>query len=335
VNLDDFFKSLDRDKDGEISMQDIHESAIKMCWGWYEAPLFASLDLMSLWKPISREEFFDFLNLCSKDSMGVYGKALLKLPYYKSGFFSGDYVKKTISTHKKKKDSPKKIHSSEESDLSIEDQKRYREFLKNKTLPYRDVFSPENSFNDTSVLFIDPQRSFTRGAWMESIGRQGEIEVSPIRQAFENCANFLHMYYHKLEVMFTRCPFPPDSYSWDDVIANEISKNHPYFIKPGNSVLIPPSNGFREWVTSLLERGKKKLIIGGCTLTSCVRVSSVETYKAFSESGLQVIVDLNLSGARLSNYSISPLFDGLSPVEAAVREMCDVGIILIQSSVKD
>jgi hypothetical protein len=41
--------------------------------------------------------------------------------------------------------------------------------------------------------------------------------------------------------MFTRCPFPPGSYDWDDRLAEIIDNKQLYFIKPGKSVLIPPS----------------------------------------------------------------------------------------------
>ena len=190
---------------------------------------------------------------------------------------------------------------------------------------------PQISVDDAALLLIDPQRSFTDGAWMRSIGLQAEFEVKPIRSAFENCARFLHQNYHCIETMFTRCPFPPGSYDWDDSLTGLIDDTQFYFIKPGNSVLFPPTNGFRKWVKYLIKQGKKILVMGGCTLNSCIRVSSIETQKYFKDHQLQVVVDLNLSGARTSNFISTSMFHGLSAVEAAIKEMIGAGVWVVQS----
>ena len=73
-------------------------------------------------------------------------------------------------------------------------------------------------------------------------------------------------------------------------------------IKPGNNVLMPCSNGCREWLDGVIGSGIKNLVVGGCTLNSCVRVSAIETRNCFRDEGLDVVVDLSLSGARSSNY---------------------------------
>ena len=48
------------------------------------------------------------------------------------------------------------------------------------------------------------------------------------------------------------------------------------------------------------------LVIGGCTTTSCVRVSSTEIAAQLDEQGLngklRLVVDLNLCGARSENF---------------------------------
>jgi hypothetical protein len=182
------------------------------------------------------------------------------------------------------------------------------------------------SADNTAALIIDPQRSFTKGFWMQSIGALAELEVKPIQAAFEKCAQFLSENSGVVETMFTRCPFPPGSFDWDDVFTGIIDSKQPYFIKPGNSVFFPPGNGFREWVGSLIDDGKNQLVMAGCTLNSCVRVSSIETQKHFQDRKLQVVVDLNLCGARTHNFIPSSLYGGLSAVESAVREMIDAGV---------
>ena len=182
------------------------------------------------------------------------------------------------------------------------------------------------SIDEAALLIIDPQRSFTKGVWMQSIGSQAEVDAKPIQLAFSNCALFLNENYHRIETMFTRCPFPPDSYNWDDGLSGIIDSRQLYFIKPGNSVLFPHTNGFREWVENCINNGKKILVMGGCTLNSCLRVSSIETQNYFNSKKLQVVVDLSLSGARTRNFIRSPVYAGLSAVESAVREMMAVGV---------
>jgi len=184
--------------------------------------------------------------------------------------------------------------------------------------------------DDAAMLVIDPQRSFTKGAWMKSMGPKAELEVKPIQLAFEKCAQFLNENYRFIETMFTRCPFPPCSYDWDDALTGIIDTKQLYFIKPGNSVLYPPTNGFREWVANFINDGKKILVIAGCTLNSCVRVSSIETLKHFKDQGLQTVVDLSLAGARTSRFLPSSLYGGVSAVESAVLEMVEAGVRVAQ-----
>ncbi len=176
------------------------------------------------------------------------------------------------------------------------------------------------------MLIIDPQRSFTNGVWKQSIGDDAAIDVKPIVSAFKNCSNILTSLYGQMEIMFSRCPFPPGSYDWDDKLAAIIDRRQLYFIKPGNSILFPPFNGFKEWMVRCLAQGIRTLIIGGCTLNSCIRVSSIDTQQAFKNKHLQVVVDLSLCGARLRNYIPSSAYKGLSAVASAVSQMSASGV---------
>jgi hypothetical protein len=133
-----------------------------------------------------------------------------------------------------------------------------------------------------------------------------------------------------MEIIFSRCPFPPGSYDWDDRLAAIIDSRQLYFIKPGNSILFPPFNGFREWLTHCIEHGSRTLIIGGCTLNSCVRVSSIEIQQMFKSKHLQVVVDLSICGARLRNYNPSPVYNGLSAVASAVSQMSAAGVQVVR-----
>ena len=44
------------------------------------------------------------------------------------------------------------------------------------------------------------------------------------------------------------------------------------------------------------------LVIGGCTLTSCLRISSISIAKKYPIEKLRLIIDLSISGAREDNY---------------------------------
>jgi len=182
------------------------------------------------------------------------------------------------------------------------------------------------SRDSAALLIIDPQRSFTDGVWMQSIGSRAEADVAPIRLAFDHATMVLDLLYGCMEIMFSRCPFPPDSYDWYDAIAGILDSCQPYFLKPGNSILFPPSNGFREWIDDCQKAGIRSLVIGGCTLNSCVRISSVEVQSLFPVNQLQVIVDVSLRGARGRNYLPAPMFGGVSPAESAVAQMAGAGV---------
>jgi len=182
------------------------------------------------------------------------------------------------------------------------------------------------SIDDGAMLIIDPQRAFTEGVWMQSIGDGAAIDVKPLIIAFNNCADIINKLYGRMEIMFTRCPFPPDSYGWDDSLGDIIDNRQHYFIKPGNSVLFPPLNGFTEWVKRCIENGKNTLVLGGCTLNSCVRVSSIDTLTFFKDMDLEVVVDLRICGARLQNFSPSAMYEDISAVASAVHQMTAAGI---------
>ncbi len=81
---------------------------------------------------------------------------------------------------------------------------------------------------------------------------------------------------------------------------------------------------------ALIEGGIKVLVVRGCTLNSCVRVSARETRLRFRNDGLSVVVDMSLCGARACNYAPSSPFGGMSAVEPALREMSAAGITIVE-----
>ena len=330
-----FFDTLDLDKDGFLSRSDLNTSARRFRWSWHEAPLLAVFDLLSISKPIPKSEFIDYIHQIHNDPLGPYGNILLKSPH----FLQPASLKglRTLNEKTAGKNNQKKIQKKQRTSQSdfdsptgfqenapgIEAARQYQSLLETLEIA---CIPAENA----ALLIIDPQRSFTEGAWMHSIGYGGETDVIPIRSAFDSCSALLTRYYGQMEIMFTRCPFPVDSFGWAGRLSDILDRDQLYFIKPGNSILFPPTNGFRQWVSRCIDHGKKTLIMAGCTLNSCVRVSSIETSRKFQNRNLQVVVDLSLSGARTKSYISSPAFNGLSAVESAVGQMLDEGIQVVR-----
>jgi hypothetical protein len=333
--IDTLFEKLDLNRDGKVSRIELHHAAARMGWDWSEAPLFAVLDLFSVNGPISETQFAEMMQLILADPMGVYGRVLRRSPHFFPSVRSkhcesadesikrhpGETVRSPESRHKPL--SPGAIFNILERHVSANAAmafQRMQASLGQKHIPK----------DEAALLIIDPQLSFIRGAWMQSMGARGWGEVAPIRLAFKNCARLLRKHYGQIEAMFTRCPFPPGSYDWDERLSSILDRRQLYFIKPGNSVLFPPNNGFREWLHSCIENGQRFLIIGGCTLNSCVRVSALEIRRWLKDKPLQVVVDISLSGARAGNFRPGEQYGGLSPVESAIRQMEAAGVSVVR-----
>ena len=333
--MDAFFDLLDLDHDGALSNSELHTAARLLNWHWYEAPVFALLDLLTTPGPLGQKEFNECVRQVADDPRGPYGNVLLKTHRYLATNFE---KQKLASRRRDQGNHPPRSDGRAASPARGVFHKR-AVFPKagSNTKTNDNITQWRNSFETcrlssakTAVLIIDPQRSFTEGTWMQSMGPGGKEETRPIRMAFDNCAKFLRNFYGQLEIIFSRCPFPPDSYVWDRRPAKLIDKGQPYFIKPGNSILFPPTNGFKEWVARCVDNGKCYLVIGGCTLNSCVRVSAIETQAFFAKHNLQVIVDLSLSGARAANFFPTQQYNGLSGVASAVRQMEAAGVSVVR-----
>lgn len=176
------------------------------------------------------------------------------------------------------------------------------------------------------LLLIDLQRAFVDGIWRAYLPDE---EVEPIKSSFQNCAKLLRSGLNNVPTLMTRCPFGGSDFELHDSVASVVDKNQRYVIKPNTSAM--DAKGFREWVEQeLLKQGTNTLVMGGCTTTSCVRVSAMRTQTAFASKGLQVIVDLNLCGARKRNYvprcpSCLQLYMDFGDVEPSRNPHCACG----------
>ena len=324
------FDALDLEGDGALSREELNTAAVHLGWHWREAPVFAVLDLLTVPRPIPKKTCIAYLEEMTQDPLGPYGRVLLHASHFSrfkttKNNFPQQYDPLEMGKGLKRPsgEKPWEILNTVGQDAE-----------KNCDEIAPHLEDMEISVHHGALLIIDPQQSFTEGVWMESIGPQGEEDVKPIHMAFQNCARLLREKKDgQPEIMFTRCPFPPDSYGWNDLLADMIDSRQLYFVKPGNSVLFPPTNGFREWVHRCIGRGKKLLVMGGCTINSCLRVSSIETQNCFRTQGLQVVVDLSLSGARARNFESSSEYGGLSAVVSAVRDMADAEVLVVRNVV--
>ena len=106
--------------------------------------------------------------------------------------------------------------------------------------------------------------------------------------------------------------------------------------------------GVEQWLSEQL-KSNLDIVIGGCTITSCVRDSSIEMKKFFPQ--LNFFVHENLCAARKDNYlfrcercferymidgsslmndcSICPRKSLLSPVQFAYEQMKDAGVNVV------
>jgi len=136
---------------------------------------------------------------------------------------------------------------------------------------------------------------------MAGIGKQ---DVEPILSTFDKVASFLPKLSEEVRILVTQCPFPSTSdFELYPPINNSLlsRRNVTRVVKPANNVLHAP--GAIQWFDSLVANGIQTVCIAGCTLTSCIRVSATDVHRKYSKSyGLQTCVDLNLCGARASNY---------------------------------
>jgi nicotinamidase-related amidase len=329
--IDSLFEILDVTHDGAISRSDLYLAAKRLGWQWDEAPVFALLDLLTIPGPIRKHQFAATMQQVREDPMGPYGRVLMNSAHFSSA--RSPRLGRSYSLGRTEGRIPSKRHTGRVQDECVKEDlvsmldrtadtgtadshQRLLQTLDKSRIP----------INDAALLVIDPQKSFTQGVWMQSIGAEAAVDVEPIAEAFKNCSRLLFEIYGRMEIMFTRCPFPPGSYDWDDCLAEIIDNKQLYFIKPGNSVLIPPLNGFKEWVERCIESGRNTLVIGGCTLNSCVRVSSIETLRYFKSKNLRIVVDLSICGARTRNFRPSPLYGGLSAVESSVQQMTAAGV---------
>jgi hypothetical protein len=205
-----------------------------------------------------------------------------------------------------------------------------------------------------ALILIDLQNGFINdGYWsqMFSIGQS-----DPILESFNRIVLFLRSIRNpqSIPILISKTGFYSHDQNIYEPIANELSQ-HEFFslthvYKPHTNLSICP--GVHQWLCEQFE-AKLDIVIGGCTITSCIRDSSIQMKKMFPQ--LNFFVDRNLCAARKDNYiqrckkclenymvdgsspfqqcSICQKKDSteqiISPVELAYQQMKDVGINVV------
>ncbi|XP_069101270.1 uncharacterized protein [Argopecten irradians] len=147
-----------------------------------------------------------------------------------------------------------------------------------------------------AVILIDLQHSFVLGSWCRGVA------VENIQKSFEECEKLVKSFLPNIPVLLTQCPFlnPQDRAFYSSVKGLFEERNYPVVYKYGTNIM--EAEGAESWVRSMIERQVDTIVIGGCTTTSCVRVSSVALRRHFKHAPVQFIVDLTMCGARDDNY---------------------------------
>jgi len=193
----------------------------------------------------------------------------------------------------------------------------------------------------TALVLLDCQKAFLNGDWAEYFG--GRAQVGPIQEAFERTLALLGAPW-KLSgcvMLCTRCYTDGEEAEYIDSLAPFL-REVPWVWKP--TMDITQNARFHTWMEAQLSAGVKTFVIGGCTTTSCVRVSSQAVRKAYPDPSVRVVVDLSLCGARTENYEPNAESDpvlvriygrdgcrGRSPVDLAKLQMSSSGVEVMES----
>ncbi|CAF2526678.1 unnamed protein product [Rotaria sp. Silwood2] len=152
-----------------------------------------------------------------------------------------------------------------------------------------------------ALILIDPQNGFINDGYWSRMFPMGQS--TPILESFHRIVLFLRSIPNPdlIPILISETGFSRRDRQIFEPIANEISQRGFTSItriyKPHTNLSICP--GVHQWLHEQLQ-SKLDIIIGGCTITSCIRDSSIQMKKMFPQ--LNLFVDQNLCAARKDNY---------------------------------
>jgi len=169
------FDTLDMDHDGFLSRDDLKKAAKRFNWSWREAPFLAVFDLLSISKPISKPEFAEFIQQMHNDPLGPYGDILLKAHQFleRKDPLSEDLISNQQKAWPYVRNASPKKDVDRQLELVSMDRHLAKLAGAEAALQYRTLLEPleiaDIPYNEAAILMVDPQRSFTEGAWMRSM----------------------------------------------------------------------------------------------------------------------------------------------------------------------
>eukprot|EP00929_Paragymnodinium_shiwhaense_P092170 TRINITY_DN52047_c0_g1_i1.p1 TRINITY_DN52047_c0_g1~~TRINITY_DN52047_c0_g1_i1.p1 ORF type:complete len:231 (-),score=48.93 TRINITY_DN52047_c0_g1_i1:149-841(-) len=197
-----------------------------------------------------------------------------------------------------------------------------------------------------ALLLIDMQKAFTVGQWASHFG--GEQQVTDIARACEEAGKLLESgrLPASTPILSTKCYLAGSLEEPFVDILEPWLKDQPCIHKRTMDVTL--NRRYEDWLRKIVEEhGVDVLVIGGCTTTSCVRVSSQRTMEILPRLRLprevRVVVDLSLCGARSDNYDKTADQDpvllrayglercmGKSAVDLAILQMRSAGVEVLE-----
>ena len=207
-----------------------------------------------------------------------------------------------------------------------------------------------------ALILIDPQNGFVNdGCWSRMFAPGQSV---PILESFNRIVSFLRSIPNpdSIPILISETGFSSCDRQIYERIEKELSQRRFNSItrsyKPHTNLCLCPTA--RQWLRKQLE-AQLDVVIGGCTITSCIRNSSIQIKNMFPE--LNLFVDQNLCAARLDNYQArcqrclerymldgSPPIDNCtncrnqkstkqisSPVQIAFQQMKETGIFVVEN----
>ena len=86
---------------------------------------------------------------------------------------------------------------------------------------------------------------------------------------------------------------------------------------------------YRDLIAQAVSRGIRHIVLAGFQFTTCVRASALATQDMLADSGIEVSVAVQMTGARASSYHATE--GGVSRVEATRRELAARGVTLLHT----
>ncbi len=188
---------------------------------------------------------------------------------------------------------------------------------------------------DYAIIIIDAQKGFTSHYGTLAL-HYGSLEMSGIRTALANLCSFLDSIPSETQRIFVRSEYKRGKFTSGNLghpLANLCVTNANNDVEWADGIrprqcdrVITKhelnamySTEYREIRKSTTAQGKRLLIFGGFTLTTCVQQTVRNTQKWLGDNDVQCCIALDLTGARLSYFKKAGT--AVAPIETLKQEL--------------